>query len=369
MSQKTQRWVIKIGSALLTDQGRGLAIGRIQDWAAQVASLQSAGIQVVLVSSGAVAAGMVRMGWQHRPAALDMLQAAAAIGQLDVVQAWADALAEYHAQAAQVLLTHDDMADRRRYLNARSTLQRLLALGVVPVVNENDTVATDEIRLGDNDRLAALTTGLVDAQRMVILTDQPGLMSADPRNNPDARLIVEAVLGDPALEAMAGTGKGHLGRGGMRTKLAAAELAGVSGASTVIAGGDQPDVLRRLANGDAVGSLLTPAMTAVPARKRWLAAGAIVSGTVTLDAGAVAAVRDRGRSVLPVGVTAVSGEFGRGDLVECVGPGGAVVARGLTNYPVQDASRLCGKSSEDIANVLGAPGDAELIHRDNLALV
>ena len=364
-----QRWVVKIGSALLTDQGRGLATARIQDWAAQLASLQSAGIQVVLVSSGAVAAGLVRMGWQQRPTALDMLQAAAAIGQLDVVQAWADALGQHHTQAAQVLLTHDDMANRRRYLNARSTLQRLLALGVVPVVNENDTVATDEIRLGDNDRLAALTTGLVDAQRMIILTDQPGLMSADPRSHPDAHLISEATLDDPALKAMAGAGKGILGRGGMRTKLAAAELAGVSGAETVIVGGDQPDVLRRLAKGEAVGSLLKPAITAVPARKRWLAAGAAVSGVVTLDAGAVAAVLERGRSVLPVGVTAVAGDFGRGDLVECVGPNGAVVARGLSNYPVQDASRLCGKSSEDIATVLGAPGDAELIHRDNLALI
>lgn len=364
-----QRWVVKIGSALLTDQGRGLATARIQDWAAQLAGLRARGIQVVLVSSGAVAAGMVRMGWKKRPTALDTLQAAAAIGQLDVVQAWADALATHDTHAAQVLLTHDDMADRRRYLNARSTLQRLLALGVVPVVNENDTVATDEIRLGDNDRLAALTTGLVDAQRMIILTDQLGLMSADPRCNPDASLITEAKLDDPMLAAMAGAGRGHLGRGGMRTKLLAAELAGASGASTVIVGGDQPDVLIRLAQGEPRGTLLQPAIAAVPARKRWLAAGATVSGVVTLDAGAVAAVRARGRSVLPVGVTAVSGDFGRGDLVECVGPDGVAIARGLSNYAAQDAARLCGKSSEDIADVLGAPGDAELIHRDNLALI
>ena len=368
MSQ-SQRWVVKIGSALLTDQGRGLAADRITDWAAQLADLRKAGIEPVLVSSGAVAAGMVRMGWAQRPTALDMLQAAAAIGQLDVVQAWADALAAHDTQAAQVLLTHDDMADRRRYLNARSTLQRLLALGVLPVVNENDTVATDEIRLGDNDHLAALTAGLVDAQRMIILTDQPGLMSADPRTDARAELIESATLGDPALAQMAGAGKGQLGRGGMRTKLAAAELAGASGASTVIVGGNQPDVLRKLARGEAVGTCLQPAQQALPARKRWLAVGAAVSGIITLDAGAVTAVRERGRSVLPVGVTKVSGDFGRGDLVECLGPDGVAVARGLTNYAAHDAVRLCGKSSERITQVLGAPGDAELIHRDNLALL
>lgn len=368
MSQR-QRWVIKIGSALLTDQGRGLASARIVDWAAQLAALRNAGIQPVLVSSGAVAAGLVRLGWNQRPTALDMLQAAAAVGQLDVVQAWADALARHDVQAAQVLLTHDDMADRRRYLNARSTLQRLLALGVLPVVNENDTVATDEIRLGDNDHLAALTTGLVDAQRMVILTDQPGLMSADPRSDPSATLITEASLDDPALATMAGKGRGHLGRGGMRTKLAAAELAGASGASTVIAGGDQPDVLTRLARGESVGTLLQASQAAVPARKRWLTAGAGVVGAVSLDDGAVSAVRAHGRSVLPVGVTGVHGDFGRGDLVECRDPAGTVFARGLVNYTAQDAAKLCGRSSEEITAVLGAPGDAELIHRDNLALL
>ena len=368
MSQP-QRWVVKIGSALLTDQGCGLATARIQDWAAQLADLRGSGIQPVLVSSGAVAAGLVRLGLTQRPTALDMLQAAAAIGQLDVVQAWADALATHNMQAAQVLLTHDDMADRRRYLNARSTLQRLLALGVMPVVNENDTVATDEIRLGDNDHLAALTAGLVDAQRMIILTDQPGLMSADPRTDAGAHLIEHATLDDPKLATMAGQGKGQLGRGGMRTKLAAAELAGASGTRTVIAGGEQPDVLRKLARGESVGTYLQPAQQPVPARKRWLAAGAAVAGVVTLDDGAVLAVRDRGRSVLPVGVKAVQGAFSRGDLLECRSANGTPVARGLSNYSAEDAARLCGRTSDEISAVLGSPGDAELIHRNNLALI
>lgn len=363
------RWVVKIGSALLTNNGQGLARDRIAAWAGQVAALRAQGIQVVLVSSGAVAAGMARMGWQARPTALDVLQATAAIGQLDVVQAWSDALGRHDLRAAQVLLTHDDMADRRRYLNARSTLQQLLGLGVVPVVNENDTVATEEIRLGDNDRLAALVTGLVDAQRMVILTDQPGLMRADPRVDPQAELVPRATLGDPAIRAMAGGGRGHLGRGGMQTKLLAAELAGVSGASTVIAGGADVDVLQALAAGESRGTLLEPDQAAAPARKRWLAAGALPAGTVTLDAGAVTAVRERGKSVLPVGVTAVGGQFARGDLVECRDAAGQAVARGLSNYAAEDARRLCGRASADIVAVLGSPGDAELIHRDNLVLV
>ena len=364
-----ERWVVMIGRAWLTDNGRGLAQDRIADWAGQIVALRAGGIDVVLVSSGAVAAGMARMGWHQRPTALDVLQAAAAIGQLDVVQAWADALRGHGMQTAQVLLTHDDMADRRRYLNARSTLQQLIGLGVLPVVNENDTVATEEIRLGDNDRLAALVTGLVDAHRMVILTDQPGLMRADPRTHPDAELVKRATLGDPSLRTMASGGRGHLGRGGMQTKLLAAELAAASGASTVIAGGAQPHVLCALADGQAHGTLLEPGQGATPARKRWLAAGAVPAGAVVLDAGAVRAVRERGKSVLPVGVTSVSGEFARGDLVECRDTDGQAVARGLSNYASDDARRLCGRSSTEIVDVLGSPGDAELIHRDNLVLV
>ncbi len=365
---KTRRWVVKIGSALLVANREGLDDEAIKDWAGQIAGLRTAGVEIVLVSSGAIAEGMKRLGWRHRPHALNQLQAAAAVGQMGLIQMYESAFQVHGLHTAQVLLTHDDLADRRRYLNARSTLRALLDLGVIPVVNENDTVVTDEIRFGDNDTLAALVTNLAEAELLVILTDQAGLHERDPRRHRDARLVSEGRAGDPALEAMAGA-SGVFGRGGMVTKLEAAAKAARSGAMTVIAGGRETGILARIAAGEGVGTLLWPAAGRLAARKQWLAGHLQVCGRLTLDAGAAKVLRESGRSLLPVGVTGVEGEFLRGEMVVCLGPDGKEVARGLVNYAAQEATRIAGHASVEIESILGYVDEPELIHRDNMVLV
>ncbi|MGH8460780.1 MAG: glutamate 5-kinase [Stenotrophobium sp.] len=365
---QSRRWVIKVGSSLVTARGAGLDHTAIADWCTQIAALRAAGKQVVLVSSGAVAEGMARLGMKKRPDAIHELQAAAAVGQMGLVRAYEDAFKDHGVRAAQILLTHEDVAHRGRYLNARGTFNTLLQLGVVPVVNENDTVATDEIRLGDNDTLGALTVNLIEGDLLVILTDQEGLYEADPRLNPEAKLISEAHLSDSRLAGMAGDSKGELGRGGMRTKLSAAHTAARSGAATIIVHGRKPDALLRVAQGEDIGTLLLPADAPMAARKRWIAGQMQLRGRLHLDDGAVKVLRAQGKSLLPVGVKHVEGEFDRGDLVACLAPDGREVARGLVNYSVADARKILGVKSSDLASRLGYPGDAELIHRDNLVV-
>ena len=363
-----RRWVVKIGSALLTDDGRGLDHEGIRAWAGEIAHLNRDGREVVLVSSGSVAEGMRRLGWTRRPRALYELQAAAAVGQMGLVRAYESCFQRLGLHTAQVLLTHEDLADRRRYLNARSTLTRLLELGVVPVVTENDTVATDEIRFGDNDNLAALVANLVDAEALVILTDQAGLCERDPREDPDAPLIGECRVDDAALNGMVSASGGALGRGGMLTKLQAARRAAASGSYTVIASGREPAVLARIAAGEDVGTLLVPGRGPLAARKQWLAGHVQLRGQLTLDDGAVRVLREQGRSLLPVGVTAVEGDFRRGEIVTCVDPCGVEVARGLVNYSAEEARRIIGQASERIEALLGYVDEPELIHRDNLVI-
>ena len=366
---KARRWVVKIGSALLTADGRGLDRGAMAVWVEQMVALRRAGVELVLVSSGAVAAGMSRLGWSARPTTIHELQAAAAVGQMGLVQAWESSFAEHELQTAQVLLTHDDLSDRKRYLNARSTLRTLVDLGVIPVINENDTVVTDEIRFGDNDTLAALVANLVEADLLVILTDRDGMFDADPRHNPDAQLIFEARADDPSLDAVAGGTGGALGRGGMQTKLRAARLAARSGAHTVIVGGRIDHVLDRLKGGERLGTLLAPERGRHAARKQWLAGHLQTRGSLTLDAGAVRALVEQRKSLLPVGVTAVEGSFRRGEMVVCIGPDGREVARGLVNYNAADAQRIIGLGTEAIEQTLGYVEEPELVHRDNLVLV
>jgi glutamate 5-kinase len=363
-----KRWVIKIGSSLLTNDGRGLALEAIDSWVDQMVELRRRGREVLLVSSGAVAEGMTRLGWSQRPHALHELQAAAAVGQMGLVQAYESRFQHYGLHTAQVLLTHDDLAHRQRYLNARSTLRTLLTLGVVPVVNENDTVTTEEIRFGDNDTLSALVANLVEADLLIFLTDQAGMFDSDPRGDPDASLIAEAEAGDFTLESMASGSGGALGRGGMLTKVRAAERAARSGTMTLIASGRETDILQRIANDEAVGTRLYPACIPLAARKQWLAGQLQSRGTVTLDEGAVRVLRDSGRSLLPVGVTAVRGTFERGDLVVCRGPEGQEVARGLVNYSSAESCRIIGQPSQRIEEILGYVDEPELIHRDNLVL-
>ena len=364
-----QRLVVKMGSSLVTNDGRGLDTEAIARWAAQMAELQRQGRQVVLVSSGAIAAGMQRLNWTQRPQAINELQAAAAVGQMGLVQAWESAFAAHSLRTAQVLLTHDDLSDRRRYLNARSTLRTLLALSVIPIINENDTVTTDEIRLGDNDTLGALVTNLIEADVLVLLTDQAGLYSADPRKNRAATFIGRAQAGDVALEAMAGGAGSAIGRGGMLTKVLAAKRAARSGAHTVIASGREADVLTRLAAGEAIGTHLFADMPTLAARKQWLADHVQIAGRLTLDDGAVRALSRDGKSLLPIGVVAVSGDFERGEIVGCFAGDGREVARGLVNYCAQDATRIARKLSSEINAVLGFVDEPELIHRDNLVLL
>jgi len=361
-----KRLVVKVGSSLVTNEGKGIDLHAVDNWAGQIADLRAQHRHVVLVSSGAIAEGMARLGWPQRPNTVTQLQAAAAVGQMGLVQAYEAAFARHSCRTAQILLTHEDLADRRRYLNARNTLHTLLALGVVPIVNENDTVVTDNIRLGDNDTLGALVTNLIEADALIILTDQPGLYSADPRKHPDARFITTAQAGDPALEAMAGGSGSHLGTGGMLSKVLAAKRAANSGGHTVIAWGREPEVLRRLAQGEAIGSTLRAALPLRSARQRWLANQLRTRGRIVLDDGAVRAVTQGHRSLLPIGVIGVEGAFERGDVVVCVDRAGAECGRGLINYSAGDTRRIMGQPSQRIPDILGSMSDQELMHRDNM---
>jgi len=364
----TKHWVIKVGSALVTSNGRGLDRERIADWVAQIATLQSQGLRPVMVSSGSVAEGIPRLGWQERPHALYQMQAAAAVGQMGLVEAYEREFQRYGLRTAQILLTHEDLSDRRRYLNARSTLRALLDMGVVPIVNENDTVSTDEIRFGDNDTLAALVTNLVEAELLLVLTDQQGLFEADPRRNPDAQLIREAAADDTRLEPMCSDAPGVLGSGGMRAKVLAAKRAAQSGAVTVIAPGREARILERIRSGEGVGTLLWPSRERLAARKQWLAGHLQVRGRLWLDDGAVTVLRRDGRSLLPVGVAAVEGSFARGEMVACVDTNGREIARGLANYGASEATAIRGRPSHSIETALGYVDEPELIHRDNLVL-
>ena len=364
-----RKWVVKVGSALVTNEGRGLDHARIAGWVEELAALRKAGIQVTLVSSGAVAEGMQRLQWLMRPRELYKLQAAAAVGQMGLVHAYEAEFQKYGLHTAQVLLTHDDLSDRQRYLNARTTLRTLLELGVIPVVNENDTVATDEFRFSDNDTLAALVANLVEADLLVILTDQAGLFDCDPRQHPEARLIPLADAGDPELERLCGGRAGAYGRGGMLSKVRAAARAARSGAATVIASGREAGVLDQVRSHAQVGTYLRPAQEPLGARKQWLASQMTARGRLYLDAGAVRVLRGSGRSLLPVGVTAVEGRFSRGEIVSCLAPDGREVARGLVNYNANEASLIKGYPSDRIETLLGYVDEPELIHRDNLVLL
>jgi len=365
---QARRVVVKIGSALLTESGRGLDRARIRVWCEEIHRQIEAGRQVLLVSSGSVAEGVVRLGLKQRPATVHGLQAAAAVGQMGLVEAYEQAFAAHGRRTAMVLLTHDDMADRQRYLNARATLTSLLDFGVIPVINENDTVATDEIRFGDNDTLAALVSNLLQADLLVILTDTDGLYEQDPRRVPDAPLVSWADAGDERLDGMVGDG-GALGRGGMVTKLKAARIAARSGADTVIVGGREDDVLGRVLGGESLGTLLSASILPLDARKRWIAGQLRAKGDLVLDAGAVQAVCTRGVSLLPVGVVAVRGQFARGDVVRCLDAAGQVGGQGLVNYSSGEAERLIGAASGEIAERLGFCLEPELVHRDNLVVL
>ncbi|HQT00730.1 MAG: glutamate 5-kinase [Hydrogenophilales bacterium 16-64-46] len=367
--KQARRLVVKVGSSLVTADGRGLDHQALARWAEQIAALAAEGKEIVLVSSGAIAEGIARLGWKKRPRAVNELQAAAAIGQTGVVQAYESIFRAHGLLAAQVLLTHEDLADRTRYLNARSTLRTLLELRAVPIINENDTVATDEIRLGDNDTLGALVTNLIEADCLVILTDQPGLYTADPRKDPAATLVMEAHAGDPELERMAGGAGSSVGTGGMLTKILAAKRAARSGAHTVICSGREDRVLLRLAQGEAIGSQLVARQAPLAARRQWLADHLQLRGGVVLDAGAVRALIEDSKSLLPVGVKGVTGEFERGEVVAIVDTAGREIARGLTNYSANEARRIAGKPSSAIEAELGYVDEPELIHRDNLVVL
>ncbi|MEO8020646.1 glutamate 5-kinase [Polaromonas sp.] len=363
-----RRIVVKVGSSLVTNEGRGLDAQAIGQWCQQLAVLVKGGREVIMVSSGAIAEGMKRLGWVTRPKAIHELQAAAAVGQMGLVQVYESQLRENGVGSAQVLLTHADLADRERYLNARSTLLSLLQFGVVPVINENDTVVNDEIKFGDNDTLGALVANLVDADALVILTDQKGLYTADPRKDPAARFVHEAKAGDPALEAMAGGAGSSIGKGGMITKILAAKRAAGSGASTVIAWGREPNALVRLSQGEAIGTLLVAQTAKTQARKQWIADHLQLRGAVSVDVGAAAKVRDEGKSLLPIGMTGVQGEFSRGDVIAIRDAEGREVARGLANYSSAEARLICRKPSAEFEKLLGYTGEAEMIHRTNLVL-
>jgi glutamate 5-kinase len=363
-----KRIVVKVGSSLVTDEGRGVDARAIGDWCRQLAALRHLGVESVVVSSGAIAEGMKRLGWAQRPRELHALQAAAAVGQMGLAQMYETHLRAHALASAQVLLTHADLSHRERYLNARSTLTTLLVHGVLPVINENDTVVNDEIKFGDNDTLGALVTNLLDADALVILTDQQGLYTANPRTDASASLVREAASDDPALPAMAGGAGSAIGRGGMLTKVLAAQRAARSGAHTVIAYGREPDVLIRLLNGEAIGSALRAPQAKRTARKQWMADHLQLAGRVRVDAGAARALCEQGRSLLPVGVREVLGDFHRGDVIAVVDAQGRELARGLSNYASAEARLLAGRASADIEQVLGYVAEAELIHRDNLVL-
>jgi len=363
-----RRVVVKVGSSLVTNDGRGLDALAISQWGRQIAGLRAQGKDVVMVSSGAVAEGMKRLGWARRPSEMHELQAAAAVGQMGLAQVYESCFREHGLGTAQVLLTHDDLADRKRYLNARATLLTLLQLGVVPIINENDTVVTDEIKFGDNDTLGALVANLIEADCLVILTDQQGLFTADPRRDANARLLPRVNAGDVALEAMAGGAGSTIGKGGMITKVLAAKRAASGGAHTVIASGREPDVLLRLAAGEPIGTEFVAQTGRLAARKKWLADHLQLRGSVKLDAGAARALQRDGKSLLPIGVVEVSGDFERGEAVACLDPEGREIARGLINYSSSDARRIMRRPSSDIEAILGFAEEPELIHRDNLVL-
>lgn len=367
--QSSSRWVVKIGSALLTADGRGLDHKRLGTWVDQMADLVIDGHEMIVVSSGAVAEGMSRMGWRCRPTSLHDLQAAAAIGQMGLVKAWESCFARRDLHTAQILLTHDDLSNRKRYLNAHSTLRTLLSLGVIPVVNENDTVANDELRFGDNDTLAALVANLVEADLLVLLTDKPGLYDCDPGKDEGAQLIKESRVDSIQLDTAAGESSSGLGLGGMITKVRAARVAARSATATIIAGGTEPEILKRIATGEEVGTLLKPGQRSTTARKRWLAGHLQVKGALTLDDGAVSMLRDRGKSLLAIGVTDVKGDFRRGEVVTCIDRSGNEIARGLSNYSVDEVRRIKGKPSAQIYEILGYIDDDELIHRDDLVIL
>lgn len=366
---KSKRWVVKIGSSLVTDEGRGLDTKAITGWAEQIAQLREQGKEILLVSSGAVAEGMARLGWKTRPGTLHELQAAAAVGQMGLVQTYESCFQKHDSHTAQILLTHEDLSDRKRYLNARSTLRTLLNLGTIPIINENDTVATDEIRFGDNDTLAALVANLVEADLLIILTDQQGLFTEDPRKNPDAELVSEGKANDAKLLKMAGASGGQLGMGGMSTKITAAQRAAKSGTATIITSGRNENALKRVAQGESLGTMLLPDSEPITARKQWLAGHLKVCGTLHLDQGAVNVLKSSGKSLLPVGVTSVTGNFIRGEMVSCVGPDGTEIARGLANYNALEAVKIKGRSTNEIADILGYIDEPELIHRDNLVIL
>jgi len=363
-----RRIVVKVGSSLVTNEGRGLDEQAIGEWCRQLSALVREGRELIMVSSGAIAEGMKRLGWQQRPKALNELQAAAAVGQMGLAQMYETQLRHNGLGSAQVLLTHADLADRERYLNARSTLLTLLSHGVLPVINENDTVVNDEIKFGDNDTLGALVANLVEADALIILTDQKGLYSADPRLDPSATFVHTALAGDAQLEAMAGGAGSSIGKGGMITKILAAKRAAGSGASTVIAWGRETDVLLRLAKGEAIGTLLVAPTQKQQARKQWMADQLQLRGSITVDKGAVDKVRKEGKSLLPIGMTAVEGEFSRGEVIAILDPQGVEIARGLANYASAEARLICRKPSGEIDASLGYIAEPEMVHRDNLVL-
>lgn len=365
--KNANRWVIKIGSSLLTDEGRVLDISAIKSWVQQIAQLREQGLEFVLVSSGAVAAGMSRLGWTQRPSSIHKLQAAAAVGQMGLIQAYEQAFQQYNLHTAQVLVDHDDLSNRERYLNARTTLTTLLELGVIPIINENDTVVTDEIRFGDNDTLAGLIANLVESDVLILLTDQEGMYTADPRKDKTATLIEYISTNDSSLEEMAADSS-SIGRGGMITKVRAARLAARSGTHTVIASGYQKDIITRLAEGAALGTLLFADRQPQAARKRWLAGQLQCRGELVLDDGAVSVLKRSGRSLLSVGITMVRGQFSRGDLVVCRDQEGNEVARGLVNYSHREVALVKGKPSHTMESLLGYKNEEEIVHRDNLVL-
>ena len=368
VARDARRIVVKVGSSLVTDEGRGLDEQAIGEWCRQLSVLVRDGREVIMVSSGAIAEGMKRLGWATRPHEIHELQAAAAVGQMGLAQMYETRLRAHGLGSAQVLLTHADLADRERYLNARSTLLTLLKLGVVPVINENDTVVNDEIKFGDNDTLGALVANLVEADILIILTDQRGLYTADPRRDAAAQLVHQAQAGDPALEAMAGGAGSSIGRGGMLTKILAAKRAAGSGASTIIAWGREPDVLLRLAQGEAIGTLLLAQTAKNHARKQWMVDHLQLRGSVTIDAGAAAKLLEDGKSLLPIGMTAVEGEFSRGDVIAVLDQRGTEIARGLANYASSEARLICRKPSGEFEKLLGYAAEPEMLHRDNLVL-
>ena len=363
-----RRIVVKVGSSLVTDEGRGVDAAAVGQWCGQMAALAKEGRELVMVSSGAIAEGMKRLGWSVRPKEVHELQAAAAVGQMGLAQIYESKLREHGMRSAQVLLTHADLADRERYLNARSTLLTLLGLSVLPVINENDTVVNDEIKFGDNDTLGALVANLIDADALIILTDQKGLYTADPRKDPDARFVHEAKAGDPTLELMAGGAGSSLGRGGMITKILAARRAAGSGASTIIAWGREPDVLQRLISGESIGTLLVAQTQKKQARKQWISDHLQLRGAVTVDAGAASKLRADGKSLLPIGMLSVAGEGARGDVIAVRETSGTEIARGLANYSSFEARLICRKPSAELERVLGYVAEPEMVHRDNLVL-